>query len=301
MSLRTSRAYAPAEVTIDHERCNNCLLCAKVCNLTLYAERGKVRMDPSRLWGCIGCGQCVCVCPEDAIRVEGRDFHTSDTFPMAPREERADYRSLLNLLQARRSIRRFRPREIPPEVVEQLIDAASTAPMGIPPSDVSLIVFRTRGKVAAYAADLLDYMKRTKWMFSPWAMPLMRPMMGKEGYESMKGFINPLVDAYLEKSAQGEDLLFYGAPLAIYFYGSPYADPADPIIAATCAMIAAESLGLGSCMIGLPGWGMKYDRRLREKYGVPKGCQPGIVVIFGYPDVKYLRAVRRRFASVREV
>ncbi|MFZ4465107.1 MAG: nitroreductase, partial [Bacteroidales bacterium] len=36
----------------------------------------------------------------------------------------------------------------------------------------------------------------------------------------------------------------------LYFYGSPYADPADPLIAATYAMIAGESLCLGTCMIG---------------------------------------------------
>lgn len=54
-------------------------------------------------------------------------------------------------------------------------------------------------------------------------------------------------------------------------------------------------------MIGLPGMCIKCDRRLHEKYGIQQGCQPGIVVISGYPDVKYRRAVRRRFASVREV
>lgn len=36
----------------------------------------------------------------------------------------------------------------------------------------------------------------------------------------------------------------------MYFYGSPYTDPADPIVAATYSMIAAETLGLGTCMLG---------------------------------------------------
>ena len=48
----------------------------------------------------------------------------------------------------------------------------------------------------------------------------------------------------------GINVVNYDAPLAIYFYGSPYCDPADPIIAATYAMIAAEALGLGTCMLG---------------------------------------------------
>ena len=49
---------------------------------------------------------------------------------------------------------------------------------------------------------------------------------------------------------KGINKINYDAPLAMYFYGSPYCDPADPIIAATYAMIAAETLGLGSCMLG---------------------------------------------------
>ena len=133
--------------------------------------------------------------------------------------------------------------------------------------------------MAAYAADLLDYRKRTKWILSPWVLTFMRPMFGKEGYAP-----SPDANRGLARPEPGK------LPQIRVIR---QADPADPII-------ASESLGLGSCMVGLPGWGMKYDRRLREKYGVPKGCQPGIVVIFGYPDVKYRRAVRLRFASVRE-
>ncbi len=300
MALRTSRAYAPAEVVIDRSRCNNCGICTKVCNMTLSMRAGELIVDQSRLWGCIGCGQCVAACPEDAIRVEGRDFHTADSFPIPSREERADFQSLLKLFQARRSIRRFRPREVPPEVIGQIIDAASTAPMGVPPSDVSVLVFRTREKVEQFAADLLDSMRRMRWMFTMPGLLLMRPLIGKEGYESFEEFVGPLVDTYLEEHERGVDMLFYDAPLALYFYGSAYADPADPIIAATYGMLAAESLGLGSCMIGLPGPCMKNDPRLRTKYKVPKNCQPGLAIVFGYPDVKFRHAVRRRFAEVRE-
>ena len=59
MSLRTSRAHAPAEVVIDRARCNSCGLCTKVCNMTLVMVAGELTVDQSRLWGCIGCGQCV--------------------------------------------------------------------------------------------------------------------------------------------------------------------------------------------------------------------------------------------------
>ncbi len=96
------------------------------------------------------------------------------------------------------------------------------------------------------------------------------------------------------------NLITYDAPLAIYFYGSPYCEPADPIVAATTAMYAGESLGLGTCMLGgihpLIQFGSKAGK-FREKYGIKYKSREGLFVIFGYPSVDYRKGIRRTFAS----
>jgi len=85
----------------------------------------------------------------------------------------------------------------------------------------------------------------------------------------------------------------------MYFDISPYADSADPFIAATYAMLTAETLDLGSCMIGSIGPMLKSGgEKVKEKYGINPRNQPGIVVIFGYPAVKYSYAIRRNFAKI---
>ena len=93
----------------------------------------------------------------------------------------------------------------------------------------------------------------------------------------------------------------YDAPLAMYFYGSPYTDPADPIIAATYTMIAAESLGLGTCMLGavhpLIQNGEK-ARKFREKYNIKFTSREGLIVIFGYPTVHFKKGILRSFAGI---
>jgi nitroreductase len=96
-------------------------------------------------------------------------------------------------------------------------------------------------------------------------------------------------------------MLNYDAPLAIYFYGSPYVDPADPIVAATTAMYAAESLGLGACMLGAIHPLIRYGgkaKKFRTKYGIKYPSREGVFVIFGYPAVKYRKGLKRTFASV---
>ena len=84
----------------------------------------------------------------------------------------------------------------------------------------------------------------------------------------------------------------------MYFYTSPYADTADPLIAATYTMLAGEALGLGSCMLGAIAFCFKYSKSLRAKYDIPPHSQQGIMVIFGYPALRYQRALHRRLARV---
>lgn len=95
----------------------------------------------------------------------------------------------------------------------------------------------------------------------------MRPFWGKATDKFFKSFFRPALYFFTEEMKKGNNYITYDAPLAIYFYGSPYCDPADPLIAATTAMYAAESLGLGTCMIGsvhpLIQYGTK-TKKLRE-------------------------------------
>jgi nitroreductase len=103
---------------------------------------------------------------------------------------------------------------------------------------------------------------------------------------------------FIAEKEKGNDYLLYDAPLAIYFHVSPYADPLDPVIAATYAMISAETLGLGTCMIGTVAYGFKYSKKLKQKYGIPARNQQGIMLIMGYPAIKYQRGIRRSLAQV---
>ncbi len=57
---------------------------------------------------------------------------------------------------------------------------------------------------------------------------------------------------FIEAREKGEDWLLYNAPLAMHCYVSVYTDPVDLLGSATYAMLAAETLSVGSCMIGIP-------------------------------------------------
>lgn len=300
MPIITRRAKGNADVTIDHENCTLCGLCVEVCKgKPLYIENEKLMVDQSILFGCIGCGQCAAVCPKKCIMVEGRELSARDFFDLPPKATRANYDQFLAMLQARRSTRAFKEREVEPEVVQKIIDAVAAAPMGLPPSEVYITVLQGFAKVEEFSRDMTEVFASRKWMFSPFMMTLMRPFLGKEVYDLMKTFAAPLPDFFAEKWKVNEDWLLYGAPLAMYFQTSPTADPIDFAVAGTYAMLAAESLGLGTCMIGSIAPFLKNKTKVNEKYGIMTGDFQGIMIIFGYPKFKYARGIRRSLGGVK--
>lgn len=302
MPIPTSRTNEISRITIDAEKCNGCSLCADVCkDFSIIMKDGKAVVSDKPIFGCIGCGHCMAICPKGAIKIEGRFTSPDDLFSLPDKKEITSYDPLLKLFQQRRSIREFKDKPIEQQLIDKIIDAASTAPMGIPPSDVSILVLNSKEKAFQFSKDYCEYLVTLKWMVTPVGLFFMRIFYGKINGEMFRDFIKPLIDVYSSYMKKGENMVTYEAPLALYFYGTPYTDPADPIIAATYAMTAAESLGLGTCMIG----GVhpfiqsgKAAKKFREKYGIRYKSREGLILLIGYPRVKYQHGIKRSFANV---
>lgn len=296
--ISTSRTSENGTITIDHEKCNGCGICVNVCKSFCLALDGKklVLTGEDKL-GCIGCGQCVTVCPKDAIMVTGRTLSVSDYAPLQESDVQAD--SLHNLLLNRRSIRDFHNRPVPEELIDKILQMASTAPMGIPPSDVGVLVIKGHDKVREFSFDFIEILKQMQTMLKPIPLALMGLTMSKEDRKTTKEFLKPLVNFIVDSKNEDKDYLLYDAPLMLMFYSKQMADPADPVIATTYAMLAAESLGLGSCMIGTVGPFLKrMGKPFKAKYGLPEKMKDSLVLIVGYPKYKFRKTVKRTFAEV---
>ncbi len=302
MAIPTSRTKKPASISVDHNLCIGCGLCVNACgDLSLKLENEKACKSDTAIFGCIGCGHCMAVCPTGSIKIHGREISPDDMFDLPSNDKSADYPQLLALYQRRRSVRKFRDKEIESEIVEKILTAARNAPMGLPPSDVNVLILNGKHKTRAFAKDFCDYIETMKWFVSGWFLTMMRPFWGKANDEMFNGFIRPLFKVYPEKMRADMNVVNFDAPLVMYFYGSPYTDPADPIIAATYAMMAAESLELGTCMLGAVHpliQNGKRARQFREKYGIRFTSREGLFVAMGYPNIKYKKGIRRTFASV---
>ncbi|MGA2065225.1 MAG: nitroreductase family protein [Thermoguttaceae bacterium] len=284
--------------TIDAAACTGCGQCVRTCpDEVLVRENGKVTVGHGLLVGCIACGHCMAVCPSGAIRVSGRGMRPDDRIELPPADRRATADQLEALAASRRSMRRFQPRDVPREALERIVRVAATAPMGIPPHEVGIVVFPDRAKVQALAAEACETFERMGRFFRPIVLAMMRPFVGKHQYEAFRDFIRPLLLMLPRARRQGRDVFTYDAPAAMLFHIGPMGDPADCAIVATYAMLAAESLGLGSCMLGT-SVALTRDKRLKAKYGIPAENKVGVTLVLGYPAVEFRHGIRRRLASV---
>ena len=301
MAVKNSHVDTAGQPSIDLKLCTFCKLCINVCpTFTLVEGDKRVVVDADTELGCIACLQCLAICPSDAVTISSRAVEANDKMQLPEVANKADAEQLSALMLARRSIRRFNEREVEPEVLDRVMAIASTAPMGIPPSDVHVIVFHGRDKVRELAVDALKCIRRGLPVLKKMVSPIGRLFLGRKTVEMFETFLIPEARSLIDEWEQGRDKLLYDAPAALYFHATPYVDEADVGIAATYAMLAAESLGLGSCMIGSLHPFFVRSKELCQKYGIPQDNKHGIALVLGYPRHKYKHAIRRRFGSVRE-
>ncbi|MBN2473317.1 MAG: nitroreductase family protein [Pirellulales bacterium] len=302
MTVMHSLHREPGRVSIDEATCKQCGQCAEICPAdVLRLDGGRVRVDQRSPFGCIACGHCMMVCPEGSITVTGRGISPDDLRPLPPPESRATADQLAALMLARRSVRRFQDRDVAPEVLGRVVEMAASGPMGIPPWDVGCVVIRGRDQVQQLAAEVIRGYEQFLKVFRPWLLTLLRPFVRRATYEQFRHFIRPLAQTYVESRRRGRDVLFYDAPAVLLFHHSPYAEATDAAIACTCAMLAAESLGLGNTIIGGAPPILQRNKALCRRLGVPEGNTPSIALIAGYPATHFRRSVRRGFSHLNTV
>lgn len=292
------------EVVVDKDKCVKCGSCIENCSSYLKKDENgfpiaRTNKDKENFMGCIQCGNCMMICPTEAIEIKGEDIdkgHLRELNPNLP-----DYDAINSLFLKRRSCRKFIEKDVPKEVFDKIINAAATAAVSIPPSEVKVLVINGKEKVRKFTEDLIKPLEKFTKMMNPIMLGMIGLMAGKVQYKMFKDFILPLSKEIIEKRKHGLDYLFYDAPAIMIFYGTEYTDKEDWLIASTQATLAAEALGLGTCIIGTVGAMLQTDPKLRKKYGFAKGDKLGTAFILGYPDVKYRKAFQRNFKEVRYI
>ena len=179
--------------------------------------------------------------------------------------------SIFANIYARRAVREYKPDDIPEETIKELIKAGVYAPSALNEQPWRFVVIKNRGLMKKCS----DRAKKL-WLDS------IRGPMNEEKEELFSLVSDPGFD------------IFYGARVLIFIFTRPGADSPefDCALAAENMMLAARSLGIGSCWVGLASI-LGSDKDLMREIGAPEDHRLMSQLIFGYPTGKELPAPER--------
>ncbi len=169
---------------------------------------------------------------------------------------------VLQTIKNRRSVRRFKQEQIADDELNAIIEAALWAPSGHNTQPWHFLIIQDREKIDRMSEFAVD--KMTK---SP--IDWVRDLSMKRGYH-----------------------LFHGAPTVIIVSGVHRADgPLSSVVDCSAAiqnmLLAAESLDIGTCWIGLARY-LFEDEAETASLRIPEGYKPCYAVAIGYKAVDFI-------------
>ncbi len=132
-------------ITINAEICDKEGLCVLTCIENIFEQSDRKTL-PTIVHpeACFSCGQCLAICPSDAISHSG--LEALENFPLIKSSRiKIEPERLLGFLRARRSIRTYNQKHpVLRETIEEIIDAARYAPTGSNAQSLEHVVITDR-------------------------------------------------------------------------------------------------------------------------------------------------------------
>jgi len=292
-------------VRIDKELCTSCGACVEECCANLfiiktgpYEPHTRVIHHDQHSW-CTGCGHCLAVCPQGAIRCDGEAAPVGLAGIEHP-EQIFDYQKLLPFLQSKRSVRRYRHKEVSQEQIMAVLEAMRWAPSGHNMQASRYLVITERSVLQEITDHTIEGFRKFRVIIR--LRKLLRPFLPVNLYRvfDSPGLLEGVNDM-IHRQEEGQDPILFNAPAVIVVY-YPNMGPLsliDPTIAFTYGMLAAHSMGLGSCWIGFAIQSLYKNKAMRKLLGVPSDMIVAGVMTLGYPLPVYHRVPPRNDVQVR--
>lgn len=267
---------------INKEKCIACTQCIKDCpTSTISLKQDKAEINNEN---CIKCGHCIAICPVDAVSTD--DYNMDEVIPYDKDSFSLEADNLLNFIKYRRSVRKFKSKEIEKEKILKIIDAGRYTQTSTNSQDVSYTV----------VTDKLDELR-----------DLAYESLRKKG-ETILSNLTPET-AHLERYAkmwiysyemykkdpEKNDKLFFNAPLAI-FVTTP--NPINGGLASSNMELMTDALGLGTFFSGFLLIAAQDNKEILNLLGIKDSKLLSSCLVIGYPDVKYQRTAPRKDAII---
>lgn len=253
-------------IEINKDLCIGCGKCVKDCvSEKIRLVDGKAEFLYER---CIQCGHCFAICPVKAVTMTNYK-NAEDIAPTDISDFDSD--KLLLAMKSRRTVRQFKNKDVPDEMIEKIIEAGRYCPTGTNAQDFSFTVIRD--KLPEIEKEAVKVFRLAQKSASPFSK-------------------------YLKNITIDDNFFFKGAPVVIVVNGK---GTASACLASSYMELMAESMGLGVLYSGFLIGVTKFSRKVSSLLGTKKGQSPVTALVIGWPDVEYKRIPPRNEAEVNYI
>jgi len=287
-----------SKVIVDLDSCTKCKACANECRYYVF-DSGEMRFHEDMDEYCIECGKCVAVCPVNAIKLRVYQDEILEDYPN--KSDIPSFEKVANLFKARRSRRQFRKEAVPKALIEKILNVAGRySPTGHNEENVYFTVVQDREILKKISDECTIQVKNLVQKFED---PKGRDSLASVFSSEMMSKIEAVIPSFkrnLKQISKGKEVWHWDAEIIIIH------SPKDSLslvenctLAAAQIMLAAESLGLGTCSLGYITTFFNQFRSIGKIVKIPIKHAVGYTLAIGYPKAKYYRIPARKPLKVK--
>ena len=308
--------------TVDDEKCSKCGRCFEACPTFGFRWRKGDVPVPVGYGGfeqaCLNCGNCTAVCPSDAITMtgvyavlEGRyknSLQSRMAFPdplglkgsKSYEEFRDELTEVEKSMYERRSNRLFKDKKVPKETIERILEAGRFAPSAGNCQPYKFIVIQDTNLIQEFEKKSMMVLRLFKNLYIDKSGQ--KPLWKRVAFTFLSYFMVNQMDqrpiTAIEKADNRNNKIYFDAPCVILICKDTRGVSNPDLDAGICAqnmVLAAHSLGLGTCYIGLSIEPLNYPllAGFRKKLGIRHPFEAVTSIAVGYPKGKIDGAVKR--------
>jgi nitroreductase/Pyruvate/2-oxoacid:ferredoxin oxidoreductase delta subunit len=289
---------------INQELYTACGICGHTCprHIPVTIENGDKKttvISPQRIDLCMACGHCAAICPNRAIQVE--DFPQENFTPVKALD--IDDHQFLSLMKQRRSVRRYKDKPVPRDIIDRIIEAAHSAPTGTGRSTTGVIVIDNPQTLATFSELVYEFYEGLeKNLQNPIARFFIKRKSGKKKLRPLQEFVMPGMHWYIRWYRDGKSNEVLRDCPALMLFHSPINEPVGAencLVAAFHAILMAQIMGIGMCLNDLIPPVCNKVSAIRKLLDLPDDREVYAGITLGYPRYKFKRIAPRKLTEVR--